>query len=344
MPQLIKGHDSMATHCVPRAPRNENSFHGGLSEEELQFQTFARDVLGPMTELGSELVEWKDMRGELYAKTEGFDVHLTLNADPAYVRTAAVKAHRAKSDDPAGTKKVSVALEYKGDKTSTPNLVFELVSMLFLEPSNRIQAGWGYTSEAGWLAYQFVDTKDVMFLPLPALRMYVLANNARFKATSTYNKTRGGYFTLNLLVKAEEVLNNIPCSLVVRTNEKAAQIEAAKDRPRFSSEVRMRTLQEAFSVMRKYPKGLIPNPKRGSSFDGLVGVPMAEGWGASPQLWWQDTQQQIRLHAMSEQLTRKDISGKSLIKVDEKYLPYGLRRNREALEHLLSLRSALASC
>ena len=139
------------------------------------------------------------------------DITRWLESDP---RTLAVRNVEA---DPAyqrrdidliwQTKGGALAIEVKGDRyDQTGNFFFETVS-------NREAGTPGcflYT-EADFVYYYFVRSRQLFLLPMPATRDWFQARLAGFRETSTTTPYPGGHYTtVGRLVKTERVLNEVP--------------------------------------------------------------------------------------------------------------------------------------
>ncbi|MBH8564424.1 hypothetical protein I8748_19935 [Nostoc sp. CENA67] len=139
-----------------------------------------------------------DIEAWLWAKPETVTVR-NVEDDPDYQRRDIDLIWTTHSDE--------ILIEIKGDRwNKTRNLFFETHSNL-----ERNTPGCFMYTEADWLFYYFVNTRQLYRLPMPKTREWFLITMKRFRERSTTTPVGGSYYTtVGRLVPITTVMLEVP--------------------------------------------------------------------------------------------------------------------------------------
>lgn len=208
----------------PTTVRGYSETHAG---EDDRLALFIETFITPHASRG---VAVELMHEDLAAQEDGYDMRLRIGT-----RTT-------------GT--TDVFVEFKCDEHPTCNIVWETISLLPFpqSPRREVVPGWGVTSRAGWLAYQYKDTQETLFLPLPATRQYAYRQALTRKVYATFNPTLGTYYSMGELIDLNDLLENVPGAMLVLP-------PTATESKRLREGLAPTTMSRAIAVMKRNPEG-----------------------------------------------------------------------------------------
>ncbi len=221
----------------------------------------------------------RDLRGNATAQAEGFDFTGTLTPE----------LH------PAGAgvfKPCVVRMEFKADTNQPVNVCAEYISQVHTK-SHRLVPGWLLTSNANWLLYGFIQSRELLVVPMAGFRRYASQRAPTVKATSRFN-SKPGYFTYCSLIPIDDIVREVAGAYLF----KLGPVEGERTSHRTYS-----PLAHLGSLLATYPGGIL-GVGEGQPFD-LESYPL----GASYRLW-QSPEGQKKLCQMLAQLRKNDISAR----------------------------------
>lgn len=221
----------------------------------------------------------RDLTDNAVAQAEGFDYLGTLTPEL-----------RAKLSSPH--KPMVSRLELKADTNAPVNVCAEYLSQVHTR-SKRLVPGWLLTSNANWLLYGFVKSRELLAVPMVGFRQYAAQRAPSAKATSRFND-KPGYFSYCSLIPLKDILRNVAGARLFKIGPVEGE---APSRRCYSA------LAELGPLIAAFPGGVVDFGK-GGPFD-LGEYPLS----ASHRQWMSEEGQK-KLCQILAQLRKNDITDK----------------------------------